>query len=164
MVRKKIEFLDKSSKTLDIFPVFFRTEVKPNVLPKNNLYRVYFFLFFVWSFRLFGWWLVPLPQYSSSKFPSFFLPPPPPQLTADVGLELRKASAGEAYLKPKKKAKKKLRPKVDGIWVLKAKMQPPPPYYKDTSLVSFELTVWYYKDTSLVSFELTVWYGLLFHY
>eukprot|EP01086_Lenisia_limosa_P004920 TRINITY_DN2087_c0_g1_i1.p1 TRINITY_DN2087_c0_g1~~TRINITY_DN2087_c0_g1_i1.p1 ORF type:complete len:175 (+),score=23.11 TRINITY_DN2087_c0_g1_i1:54-578(+) len=32
-------------------------------------------------------------------------------LTADVGLELRKASAGEAYLKPKKKAKKKLRPK-----------------------------------------------------
>ena len=29
-------------------------------------------LFFVWSFRLFGSWLVPLRQYSSSKFPSFY--------------------------------------------------------------------------------------------
>ena len=31
---------------------------------------------FVWSFRLFASWLVPLRQYSSSKFPSFYPPPP----------------------------------------------------------------------------------------
>ena len=34
-------------------------------------------LLLVWSFRLFGSWLVPLRQYSSSKFPSFYSPPPP---------------------------------------------------------------------------------------
>ena len=32
---------------------------------------------FVWSFRLFGSWLVPLRQHSSSKFPLFYSPPPP---------------------------------------------------------------------------------------
>ena len=40
---------------------------------------------FVWSFRLFGSWLVPLRHYSSSKFPSFYSPPPPATLPVELG-------------------------------------------------------------------------------
>ena len=51
-------------------------------------------VFFVWSFGLFGLWLVPLRQYSSSKFPSFYSPSPafsqlipPVRVNAFVGVE-----------------------------------------------------------------------------
>ena len=63
------------------------------------------FFFFVslivhfWNFRLFGSWSVPLHQYSSSKFPSFYFfhkfsffysPPPPPRKRKSL---LRRISA-----------------------------------------------------------------------
>ena len=38
--------------------------------------RVFVFLFFVWSSRLFGSWLVPLHQYFFIEFPSFYSPSP----------------------------------------------------------------------------------------
>ena len=50
------------------------------------------FFLFVWSFRLFGSWLVPLRQYSSSKFPSFY-PPPLSQAYAEAVVELLTALA-----------------------------------------------------------------------
>ena len=102
-------------------------------------YLLLFFFYFVWSFRLFRLfdsWLVPLRQYSSSKFSSFYSPPHICFLKALVPqcpLHLRWGSKIGKFMKLKKPKSTLLAAKTEGL-ITKQTDHPPPSLVADSDV------------------------------